>query len=402
MRSLVTNFIFAVSAASVAAIHGPSIGGPIHQPNLSSLWAPISVGLRQASLRLGATTTSATPSSSATDLFSKVDTNIDQMRGGSTAETCSGKPCAKFLQAAYTACGLATTAAWSTVVYTSIRSNQPKGAMMPSWQHGFFARIGAMSAVPIIAASYATLASSASKSTDSWDELASPTCRRHNLALATAGLGSALWTRFAETITKIPGTELSHQSYQGAMRWGLISCYGSGAVLGAAVWARSLPDDVRRNPFSWPGRIADGVSRSLVSLAPANLDDPVNVKYSILTSTFLVFTGLMTLCSHPITCIPSWTGRRLPRAFPAWTILAAATSFDLKEASESGRLLIDSNYRRLSSGIRSFGVLYLGAKAGAVFLDPSFPEAFHAVAQVPGLAVMAITLVGLTLRSDEQ
>jgi hypothetical protein len=274
--------------------------------------------------------------------------------------------------------------------------------MMPSWQHGFFARIGAMSAAPLIAAGFATLASSASKCTDSWEELGTPTCRRHNLALVAAGVGSALWTGFAPIITKIPGTELSHQAYHGAMRAGLIGCYLGPAALGAAVWARSLPDDVRRNPFSWPGRIADGVSRSIVSLAPANLNDPVNVKYSLLTSSFLVFTALQTLGSHPMTCIPSWTGRRLARAFPAWTLLAAVTSYDLKEAAENGKLLVDSSYRNLSNGIRSFGVLYLGAKAGAVFLDPSFPGSFHAVTQVPGLAVAAIVMVGLTLRSDEQ
>jgi len=32
-----------------------------------------------------------------------------------------------FLQTAYHACGLATTAAWTTVVLTTIRSNQPAG-----------------------------------------------------------------------------------------------------------------------------------------------------------------------------------------------------------------------------------------------------------------------------------
>lgn len=78
------------------------------------------------------------------------------------------------------------------------------------------------------------------------------------------------------------------------------------------------------------------------------------------------------------------------------------TAFDLKEATENGRLLIDDNYRYLSNGIKGFGSLYLGARAGAVFFDPSFPGAFHAVNQVPGLAVAAALMVGLTLRSDEK
>jgi hypothetical protein len=158
---------------------------------------------------------------------------------------------------------------------------------MPTFQHGFFARIGALSAVPLIGSTFATLASSAAQA-DSWDQLSNPTCRRLNLGLVVAGVGSALWTGFAPLLTKIPGTNplLSHQSYNGAMRTGLISCYASAAVMGAAVWVRSLPSDVRMNPFSWPGRIADGVSKSLVSLGPLNRDNPVNVKYSLLFSSF--------------------------------------------------------------------------------------------------------------------
>ena len=52
--------------------------------------------------------------------------------------------------------------------------------------------------------------------------------------------------------------------------------------------------------------------------------------------------------------------------------------------------------------IKGFGGLYLGARAGAIFLDPSFPEHFGVVAQVPGLAVAAMGMVALTLRSDEK
>lgn len=52
--------------------------------------------------------------------------------------------------------------------------------------------------------------------------------------------------------------------------------------------------------------------------------------------------------------------------------------------------------------ITGFGGLYLGARAGAIFFDPSFPKHFGMVNQVPGLAVAAMLMVGLTLRSDEK
>ena len=106
-----------------------------------------------------------------------------------------------FLKQAYLATGLATTGAWTTVVWTTIRSNQPLGAMMPSVQHGLFARMGALSAVPLIASCFATLISQS----DSWETLGSDSCRRLNLALVASGVGSALWVGFAPIVTRIPG-----------------------------------------------------------------------------------------------------------------------------------------------------------------------------------------------------
>jgi hypothetical protein len=154
---------------------------------------------------------------------------VDVERGGAVRNsTASRPPPRKLLAAAYSACGLATTAAWTAIVITTIRSNQPVGQMMPTFQHGLFARIGALSAVPLIGSTFATLASSA-VSADSWDQLSTPVGRRLNLGLVVSGVGSALWTGFAPLLTKIPGTSplLSHQSYKGAMRTGLISCYAS-------------------------------------------------------------------------------------------------------------------------------------------------------------------------------
>jgi len=271
--------------------------------------------------------------------------------------------------------------------------------MMPTFQHGLFARTGVIAAVPLIVSCFATLASS---SKESWEQLASPTCRRLNLGLAVSGLASALWVGFAPILTQIPGTVplVSHQAYSGVMRAALIAGYGSGAALSAAVWARALPEDVRNDPFLWPGRVVDGVAKSLVSLAPACLDDPVNVKYSLLTTSFLLFTALQ-LGSHPLSVVPSWTGRRLARAFPAWTLLASVCSFSLKEAAENGRLLVDPAYRTLSNGLTGFGSLYLAARLGAVCFDPSFPAAYHAVKLVPAWQALAAVMIGLTLRSDK-
>lgn len=165
------------------------------------------------------------------------------LRGGAKAPPA-------LLRVAYAAQGLATSAAWTTVVWTTIRSNQPLGAVMPSATHAVFARAGALAAVPVIASCYAVLAS-ASKT--SWEELGSPTCKRLNLALVASGVGSALWVGFAPILTRIPGPIPfsvnqfgqvlgAHQAYRGATRAALIGAYGSAAALSAGVWARTLPE----------------------------------------------------------------------------------------------------------------------------------------------------------------
>jgi len=307
-----------------------------------------------------------------------------------------------FLKGAYAAAGAATTATWVNIVRTTIRSNQPVGAMMPSVQHQIFGRTSVLSAVPLILTAYGILASAS----DSWESLRSDTCRRLNLALATAGVGGALWVRFAPLLTQLPDTAvlanpLSHASYKGLPRAAMIASYGSAAALSAAVWARSLPEDVRKNPLSWPGRIADGLCKSLVTLGPANSDNPTNVKYSVLATSFLFLTALQ-LGTFPGAVVPSWTGRRLSRHYPAWTLLAAASAFNLKEATESGKLFSDETQRTLSRGLAGMGAVYLTAKFGSVFLDPSWPGHYKLVTQRPFLQGVAALMFGLTLRPDGQ
>lgn len=368
----------------------------------SSPLSPISIGIRAAL----ASTTNNEFGSSRQGKYRRQNVEKQQyfefipvaVRGGAKKEV--NKP-PTFVKWAYAACGIATGAAWGTCVRIAIRSNQPPGALMPSNVHGVFARIGAISTVPLIVASYKTLFSAS----DDWKDLSSPTCRRQNLALATACAGSALWVKYAHIITRIPGTDplVSHIGFSGPSslpRAALMAAYGSAAAFSAAVWVTSLPEGDRKNPLSWPGRVVDGVAKSLVSLAPASNIDPVNVKYSILASGFLFFTGLQVVGQHPVSGVFSWTSRRLPRAFPAWTLLASATAFDLKEATENGKLWSESKYRDLSNGIRGFGALYLAGKAGSVFLDPSWPAHFALPTSVPGWALTAIMFMGYTLRSD--
>jgi len=121
----------------------------------------------------------------------------------------------------------------------------------------------------------------------------SPSFRRQNLALATTSVASSLWVRFADVVTKIPGTNpvASHQCYNGIMQARLIGAYGAAAALCTAVWVQSLPEE-SRNPLTWPKRIGDGVSKAIVSISPQDVNDPVQVKYSLIASSMLIFTAM--------------------------------------------------------------------------------------------------------------
>ena len=83
-----------------------------------------------------------------------------------------------------------------------------------------------------------------------------------------------------------------------------------------------------------------------------------------------------------------------------WTLLAAVSSYNLKDARESGKRLADTSYRTLSRGLTGFGATYLAARVGAVFVDPSFPAHYKIVTQVIGYQALAAIMIGLTLRRD--
>ena len=63
--------------------------------------------------------------------------------------------------------------------------------------------------------------------------------------------------------------------------------------------------------------------------------------------------------------------------------------------------MADQAYRNLSNGLTGFGATYLAARAGAIFLDPSFPGHYGLVKQVPAWAAASAAIIALTLRPDD-
>ena len=131
MRILLLTLAYIVATCNAAAAAQMSVG--LRQRMLT----PIVVGVRRATMN-----SSQQRYATKSDLIQPSVTSVS--RGGTAI--CDSKPPVKLLQWAYAAAGMATTAGWGTMAYTTIRDNQPAGAMMPCWQHPVFARIGAMSA----------------------------------------------------------------------------------------------------------------------------------------------------------------------------------------------------------------------------------------------------------------
>lgn len=103
-----------------------------HQSIMSSrtsLLSPIIIGVKRATIGRQSTQ----QSSVLTDIDITSHPNYVTTRGGGAAPVCkSGRPCTKMLSKLFAIGGIATSSAWATMCYTTIRDNQPAGALMPS------------------------------------------------------------------------------------------------------------------------------------------------------------------------------------------------------------------------------------------------------------------------------
>ena len=102
-----------------------------HQSMMSShsLLSPVLIGVKRATIGRQRTQ----QSSVLTDIDITTHPSYVTTRGGGAAPVCkSGRPCTQMLSKLYAIGGIATSSAWATMCYTTIRDNQPAGALMPS------------------------------------------------------------------------------------------------------------------------------------------------------------------------------------------------------------------------------------------------------------------------------
>ena len=95
-----------------------------------SLLSPIIIGVKRATIGRQSTQ----QSSVLTDIdITTHPSYVVTTRGGGAAPVCkSGRPCTQMLSKLFAIGGIATSSAWATMCYTTIRDNQPAGALMPS------------------------------------------------------------------------------------------------------------------------------------------------------------------------------------------------------------------------------------------------------------------------------
>ena len=192
---------------------------------------------------------------------------------------------------AYTVAGVATTLAWSACAFTA------------------GARAQALAPLPLAVAVLCALNSAASVG---WKRLQSATYRRLNLGFAASSAYLALAASFSSPLwVKVAATS-SHAFAFGLCMW---------------VWARSVPPAPRVGPYAL--RLLRGLSGSLWALAPKGgaSDDPDAAQAKSGANEYALCTLGFGLCSLLDAS-----------AFSAWTYLAAAVCYVLKDAAERGRL----------------------------------------------------------------
>ena len=98
--------------------------------SLLSPFSPIIIGVKRATIGRQRSQQLSVPS---TNIDITSHPNYVTTRGGGAAPVCkSGRPCTKMLSKLYAIGGIAASSAWATMCYTTIRDNQPAGALMPS------------------------------------------------------------------------------------------------------------------------------------------------------------------------------------------------------------------------------------------------------------------------------
>jgi len=283
------------------------------------------------------------------------------------------------LEHAYLATGLATAASWAACALGALATYKP-------WRytHNTIGVLQALTALPLIWACFHSLVVG---SRDGMLRMRQADCRRLNLGLAAASCWMAITVVFAPAFTSalvrtvdpvvypIPlqgkcGCGVETQACNALHLYKLshifllpvaaVATHLGTAALCLSTWRGSVMRDT-------PSRIVSGVLGTNWKVDRS--DDPDQAplyanEYSLASLAFAVFTALAIFAPFPLATIPSLLGKRMARAFGAWTLVAAVMLYELKGAAQEGRLGKGCN--RCPTCFLKTGILLFTCSHGAV------------------------------------
>lgn len=310
-------------------------------------------------------------------LSTKID--ISRHAAHSSAATAEPLPSLKF---AYSASAVASSTAWLACASTAL-GHHPTLAL-PSL-HVKLTILQAVTPLPLLVGSFVALTSAAE---GGWEKLASGTVRRTNLALAATSLWLAAAVGFAPLFTTTveraainSGTALPHMlksaciTYPTWLRYPAMAAHLGTALLCLSALTISSSDDKSSEipsaqvPFAWKA----------------------------VTIAFACWAGVAALAPFPLATLPTMMGRRLSRAFGAFSLLYAATAFTIGKhdhnISDEGGVVAS-----LKFGMALAAAAHFVANALKVTLEwPVLFDYYPAAFSQPIPAIVAFGSFGLAL-----
>ncbi len=226
------------------------------------------------------------------------------------------KPSLPRVATAYSAAGLASSAAWTACSLVAL-SSHPNAAINAAcgFRHNILTIAQALAMpLPLCVAVSAALKSAAIVG---WDRLKSATYRRLNLGLALASIWMA-----AATIN-MPAFAYGYDMYPKALKLLATAAHTLTALLCTGVWLRTVEPT---SSGHYVPRIVRGLSGAIVSLAPKDASDNPDVvagrdgraEYALCVALFAWFAVLPVVSPFPLATVPAILGKRMSRAYSGW------------------------------------------------------------------------------------
>ena len=248
---------------------------------------------------------------------------LQPLRAAATAEPAAPSKPANL-------CAAASATAWAASSFWSLGTYKPHRIA-----HNAVGIAQALTALPLVAAA-----------------AQAPDDRRLALAWAAASAWSVACVVFAPAVTRAFVRGTSHPvRYPPALAALAIGLHVFAGVGATRSWRRA---------GGTPDTAVSGVLRGVAPVE--DVSSTAAVELAFCARAFAVFAAGAILAPFPVATLPSLLGKRMARAFGAWSLLAAAACLSLRDAKGAAA-------RPLKRGLRAHALAHVALAAARPFVD---------------------------------